>query len=562
MKHLIVFFSLAFLSVSASFSQTSTGDCEGAIVLCNDLYTEETAPPGTGNVYEYTGLCNNSLETMSLWYTFTVQQDGSLGFVITPGDAADDYDWGLFDITTGGCAGISAGGSSPEVSCNSWGTLGGDNGATGISTAEGGTGNSNGPGDLNGPPFNADLAVTTGQTFALVVMNWSNSQNGYTIDFGGSSATIFDDINPTIIEVEPNCGNNEFHITFSENIINETAESLDFMISGIAGDYAITAVEADNPNDETDDGFTLVLSESIVEAGTYTLVVSNASGNVEDACGNLAIDETFELELFAPISFDTTITTACNGLGGSIQLSNISGGASPYLFDVNNIEYDNFTATDLTDGNYSIRITDGNDCEINFDLDVPDNPIALQIPPQDSLSCANVEVEITGLEVLPEQSVDYSWAYESDGQFGPINTVSPSPGLGAAGTYQVTATNTANGCSASITFEIFEENVDRIDLNALRFPNIITPNNDSKNEDWSPYIFGDENFNVASAFETFDLKIYNRWGNLVFDTTGGSGRRWSANEAGEGTYYYTLNYRITCGGLQEGTMTGSIQVVR
>jgi hypothetical protein len=562
MNYRYVLLMLAVLPAALLSAQTSTGDCEGAIVLCNDTYTEETAPPGTGNVYEYTGVCNNNLETMSLWYTFTVQQDGNLSFILTPGNAADDYDWALFDITEGGCQGISAGGPSPEVSCNSWGTLNGDNGATGISTAEGGTGNSNGPGDLNGPPFNADLPVVEGQTFALVVMNWSNSQDGYTIDFGGSTATIYDDINPEVIEVTPNCGNNEFHITFSENIINETAESLDFLITGNGDEYTIESVVADDAGAQMDDGFTLVLSESIVAAGTYTLLVSNASGNVEDACGNLAIDETFEIELFAPLTFDTTITTACNGEGGTIQLSNVSGGAAPYNFEVNNTSYENFSATDLSDGVYEISITDANNCVISFDLEVPDNPISLQLPPQDSLSCSNLEVEITGLEVIPDQPVDFWWEYESDGQFGPINNDSQTPALGTSGTYQVTATNPQNGCSTSLIFELFEEEAERIDLNLLRFPNIITPNNDSKNEDWSPYLIGNENLNVASVFETFDLKIYNRWGNLIFDTADGNGRRWSANEAAEGTYYYVLNYRITCGGLQEGTINGSIQVVR
>jgi hypothetical protein len=560
MKWILAGFLLALLQKTGA--QTSTSDCDGAIVLCNDIYTEETAPPGTGNVYEYTGACNNNLETMSLWYTFTVQQDGNLSFILTPGNAADDYDWGLFDITTGGCAGISVGGSSPEVSCSSWGTLNGENGATGISTANGGTGNSNGPGDLNGPPFNADLPVTTGQTFALVVMNWSNSTDGYSIDFGGSTATIFDNINPEIISVEPNCGNNEFYVTFSENIINETAESLDFLIIGNSSEYEFVSLVADNPSADSDDQFTLSLNQSIVEAGTYTLIVSNASGNVEDACGNLALDELFEIELFAPLSFDTTITTACNGEGGSITLSNVSGGAAPYLFEVNNTEYDNFTAANLSDGDYAISITDDTGCEINFALNIPNNPIALQLPPQDSLSCANVEVEIAGLEVLPEQSVDYFWSFQSNGQFGPIDTDSSTPALGAAGTYQVTATNSNNGCSASLIFEIFEENAERIDLSSMIFPNIITPNNDSKNEDWSPYLPGNENFNVASVFETYDLKIFNRWGNLVFDSASGSGRRWSVGDEAAGTYYYILNYRVTCGGVQEGTISGSIQVIR
>ena len=118
----------------------NTGDCEGAIVLCGGVYTEKTAPPGTGNVYEFTGGCNQGTETMSLWYTFTAQEAGTISFVIDPADDLDDYDWGLFDITNGGCAGIIAqDGSSPEVGCNSYGSFT-SNGPTGISTANGGTG--------------------------------------------------------------------------------------------------------------------------------------------------------------------------------------------------------------------------------------------------------------------------------------------------------------------------------------------------------------------------------------------------------------------------------------
>lgn len=118
-----------------------------------------------------------------------MQEDGLLSFILTPNQVADDYDWAVFDISAGGCAGISAGGTSPEVACNSFGEFG-NNGATGISTAMGGTGASNGPGNANGPAFNADLPVTAGDTYALVVMNWTQSPYGYTLDFGFSTASL------------------------------------------------------------------------------------------------------------------------------------------------------------------------------------------------------------------------------------------------------------------------------------------------------------------------------------------------------------------------------------
>src|SRR5690606_4168483 len=38
-------------------------------------------------------------DTNPFWYKFTCFTAGTLGFVITPMDLADDYDWQLFDIT-------------------------------------------------------------------------------------------------------------------------------------------------------------------------------------------------------------------------------------------------------------------------------------------------------------------------------------------------------------------------------------------------------------------------------------------------------------------------------
>ena len=62
---------LAFIGVlllvnpQVSFGQ-SISDCEGAITLCGDFYTETEASFNTGAVYEYTGICNQSLEQSSV----------------------------------------------------------------------------------------------------------------------------------------------------------------------------------------------------------------------------------------------------------------------------------------------------------------------------------------------------------------------------------------------------------------------------------------------------------------------------------------------------------------
>jgi gliding motility-associated-like protein len=555
---LIVLFVLPYV-ISA---QTSTSDCEGAIVLCGDLYTEDSAPPGTGNVYEYTGACNANLETMSLWYTFTVSQDGDLSFILTPNTDTDDYDWGLFDITNGGCAGIAVNGASPEVNCNSYGSLTVPNGPTGMSTAQGGTGTTNGPGDTNGPPFNADLPVVTGQTFALVVMNWSNSTSGYSIDFAGSSATIFDDVNPTIVDVTVNCDNSEFHINFSEPIVNNTVANLDFQIEGPQGVIFFNDVTPDNTTGDMSAGFTLSPSVDITAPGEYIFSVNDSQNFVEDACGNQAIAATFTFNLFAPITWSAASTTACNGIGGTIQLSELAGGEEPYLYQLNGTTESEFLVSNLSDGNYTMSITDQRGCIETQTIIVPNNPIVVQAIGQDTLSCSKPTIDVEGVEVIPQQNVTYDWNYLQDGEYVSTSFSTATPTIGSAGIYEIIVTNPDNGCTNSTLLEIYSEEIGKLDLSTMRFPNIITPNNDSKNEYWGPYLVGNDSYELVSLFSEYELKIYDRWGRLVFESKDGNSRLWAAKDAAEGTYYYLLDYKVTCGGVQEGKHQGTITVVR
>lgn len=545
-------------------AQTSTGDCEGAIPLCGGVYFEETAPPGTGNVFEWTGTCNQGNETMSLWYTFTVQQPGDLSFILTPNNDLDDYDWGLFDITNGGCAGINAqDGSSPEVSCNSYGSFT-TNGPTGISTASGGTGNSNGPGDLNGPAFNGNLNVQVGQTFALVVMNWSNSTEGYTIDFNESTATLYDDQQPEISAAVSACSNNEIQLLFSELVVNSTVEAVDFSLTGPGGTFTVASVVPEMSGATYEDSYTLVLTESVLAAGTYTLTIEDISGNVEDPCGNTAIAASFELVFNAPISFESQITTACNGADGALEITNIEGGASPYVLAINGSTLPAFSATDLLPGIYDVFLNDQQNCGITATIEIPNHDISfLDIPLQDSISCSNTSVDIAGVVIVPEQNSLNTWQYlASNGNWEPLPYAELNPTVIAPGTYRVTATDEATGCSATETIEVEETESGFIDLKDIRFPNIITPNGDSDNDVWMPFLDSKRALVLPSLMDTYELKVFNRWGELVFDNSSGGGRYWNADGYAEGVYYYEVYYRIECGGIQEGRRSSHFQIVR
>lgn len=150
-------------------------DCSGAIPVCRNTYTQSQSYTGAGAVQEVSGTCLFSGETNSVWYVFTAQTNGSLTFTI---NTTNDYDFAMYNISNGGCAGVP--GSTP-IRCN----YSGASGTTGLSLpAQPET-----PPPAYTGPIMPGVNVTAGQTYVLLVNNYTGNQNGYTLTFGGT-ATI------------------------------------------------------------------------------------------------------------------------------------------------------------------------------------------------------------------------------------------------------------------------------------------------------------------------------------------------------------------------------------
>lgn len=562
MKHI---HTLAILGIACSgnlFAQTSTSDCNGAIQLCGGLYTETSAPLGTGNVFEFTGTCNQDLESASLWYTFTVQSPGDLSFVLDPANDMDDYDWGLFNITNGGCAGINLqNGTSPEVECNSYGLFG-SNGQTGISTANGGTGTTNGPGNLNGPPFNADLPVTVGQTYALVVMNWTGSPDGYNIDFTQSTAAIYDNVPPVPVSVTTDCSNQSLVVNFSEPIVTSTVSPTDFTLTSPSGAVLpfVTATSS-APGAYSQSSYTLGLGSIPTEAGTYMLNITSLTGNVEDPCGNIVVDTTFAVTI-DPFLYTVDVTTACNGAGGTLHATYVSGGTAPVTFTLAGNELPNGTATGLFAGLYVLHVDDAAGCQFLDPVTIPGHVIELLIPQvQDSLSCRQTSIDVQGVQVVPDQAVNYVWTAITASGTDPAFSTGASPTITEPGTYTLLVTDTEDGCTDQASVEIALSSGPSVDLSTITLPNVVSPNGDGKNDVWRPFLPDEPDLDITALFDSYKLTVYNRWGQTVFET-GNSGRSWNAKEVGAGTYFYTVAFHAECGTVIEKEVNGSVMVLR
>ena len=235
-------------SLACSAQDPLTSDCLGAIPVCQQIYTQDVISTGFGLEREINWDINCiPVEEASAWYIFTVDKSGQFGFLLTPNDPTDDYDWALFNLTNANCEDIF---NDPTllVSCNSAGndTCNGPTGATGATqySIQGANCNNDPPDIINGlSPFNELVDVVAGNTYVLLVNNFGGSTDGYMIDFGLSSDIgIFDEEPPVLASAEfsSDCSGEELVVDFNEYIQCATIDALNFEITGPGGPYAIT----------------------------------------------------------------------------------------------------------------------------------------------------------------------------------------------------------------------------------------------------------------------------------------------------------------------------------
>jgi len=213
--------TLALLLPYISHAQVPTDqDCLGAIPVCTGYYTQMNSYSGSGNypneiptAGSCPGNCMNSGEKNCVWYYITVQTDGDMGFTVTPNNGSDDYDWAVYDLTDARCEDIFSQVAQLQVSCN-WSGTSGSTGPNGNSSAS--------CQGASGSPFCALIPVQAGEIYVINISNYSSTQYGYTLDFGVSTAQIYDDVPPVIDEIYDEdvsgCSTNELGILFSENV--------------------------------------------------------------------------------------------------------------------------------------------------------------------------------------------------------------------------------------------------------------------------------------------------------------------------------------------------------
>ncbi len=436
----------AFLYLALQAQPASVQDCLGAIPVCQQVYEENRAPVGNGSIEDF-GASNNCTvgESHSIWYTFTVNNSGQFGFVLTPNDPNQDYDWIVFDITEASCEDIF---NDPSliVSCNAAGGNGchGPTGATGASEYdEQGPNCNNFPPDMNNGfnPFNGLVAVEEGNTYALCIINFSSvSSRGYTLDFGLSAEVgIFDDTPPLLAQATyPNtCNGEEVTVRFSEYIQCATLGAANFQLIGPGGPYALSLSSA---NCDAGGGysreFTLAVSPPISPQDSVSLeLIVDGDTEALDLCGNPSLP--------ASLRFGSPAASASLNLGPDTTLCDGEPLRLETGLDGAHSWSDGSTGPSLeisAPGVYWVEVSAS--CGTLSDT--------IQVMASEASPSVNLGNDTTLCSaeslVLDVSNPDATYRWE-DGSTGPVRSINE------AGTYAVTVTNACGEAQGEITVE-------------------------------------------------------------------------------------------------------------
>lgn len=420
------------------------------------------------------------------WYKFTCYVSGTLGFEITPNNMQDDYDWQLYDIT----------GLDPDqvytnhniVVTGNWagnpGTTGTSaSGANFIQCASGYNGSE--------PRFAKMPALRAGHEYILLVSHFTDSQSGYSLSFGGGTASITDTTQPALKRIEASCDVTELNINLNKKMkcSSLAADGSDFDIS-FTGTKIISATAICNGFDM--DSLVLKLSNPI-PPGNYLVSVKNGtdSNTIIDNCGtNIPVGNSLPLIInpTMPTPMDSLTTPRCapqslqlvfkkNMLCSSVAPDGsdfiVTGPSSVHVVsaltncnnDVTRVVTINLAAPIVHGGKYQLKLKTGNDGNTLLDECTQQTPAgsAITFTLKDTVSADFTYNVLKGCKMNTVQFQHdgrngvNKWLWQLD-YSGPSTLQNPVSSFDLSGTRQIKLLVSNGFCSDTALKEIVFDN--------------------------------------------------------------------------------------------------------
>jgi hypothetical protein len=399
-----------------------TSDCPTASILCDKSSFVVQSVTGAGNnnqeMEDATCFFNGSpglKESNSTWFTWTCDESGSLTFTLTPLNAPDDLDFVLYRLPQGlgNCQGKQI------VRCMASGLSQGQDfpspclGPTGLTDGDPDVSEDAGCSEAGDDAWLSSFNMVAGESYALVVNNFSETGNGFSIDFGGSGTflgpkadffTVPDAIclDASVLIVDAS--------TFSLGSITAWkwsfgADAMPQTASGV-GPHTV----------------------SFGSPGTRPIVLT-----LETDLG-CRITDIKSVLVYPDVEVDTVVAAPdCNGTAnGGIEIKNITSGTPPFQFSWNNGPFGpDSTLTNIGTGTYTLAIVDKNNCRTDLEIKVDERVLTADALPTSPLCFGDANGSVTMNITNGKPPILFNWG----NGFIPQNT---QGGL-LAGTYTIQA---------------------------------------------------------------------------------------------------------------------------
>lgn len=247
------------------------------------------------------------------WYKFTCFQGGTLSFVIIPNLPGEDYDWQLFDVT-----GHNPDDVYTDTSFIVSGNWSGTYDTTGASPAGINYIQCASIPDSLLPTFAISPVLIQGHNYLLLVSHFSDTEQGYSLSFGGGTAVITDTLPPHLVNANRStCDAIQIRVKLNKKMkcSSLASDGSDFRISpAVATTISATGFGCSTGFDM--DSLMLTFNQPL-PFGTYSLIMQTGSdGNtLLDICDTgVPVDEAIPFTVLSPlpVPMDSIATNKCS----------------------------------------------------------------------------------------------------------------------------------------------------------------------------------------------------------------------------------------------------------